>query len=325
MEFILHIGHPKCGSSSIQDFFVQNWQFFLKEKVGYVDFDFRVFHKKSSPNPPVNFLKRFKGGDVSEAEFRERLEYLLKQGRRAGLRKLILSAENLSDIFYPTYFKSYLPSDVRVKVVYYIRRPDDWVLSAWKQWQVKQGHTLQQFVDHNLASPIEFYRPVLRTWMTAFPEADFFVRWMHKSTLYNKDLIADFCHCASLNIENKQMVEKRNPSLDYDLLHFFSQHPEIFDSPHDNFPFHILEKYLGAEVYSDHNLDPLGYDNRQALLKKHAAEIDWFIEHFFPDVDRNLILAVKNKKTSEDANEIKNLSKIQAIIFKLLMQSLKKS
>jgi len=137
MNLILHPGHPKCGSSSIQKFLYDNRA--ALEAKGWAVPD-RFFHFRfekdcdfSFAESPVSyFSKVIRKGNYFRLQ--NRIEKAIEGAQQAGIHTFIVSAENLADELaeplheiFSTYF------DVK-KVLYYIRRQDDFLLSAWQQW-----------------------------------------------------------------------------------------------------------------------------------------------------------------------------------------------
>ena len=81
----------------------------------------------------------------SAAELAESIEALFEQD---GVRQVVLSAENLSDRSddalrcFTDVVRRY-----ETEVVVYLRRQDDWLLSAWQQWRAKTEPDLQSWLD----------------------------------------------------------------------------------------------------------------------------------------------------------------------------------
>ena len=59
----------------------------------------------------------------------------------------ILSAENLANPQMAPLFAG-LDNEFEVDVIFYLRPQFQWIPSAWKQWELKRGMSLNDFVAH---------------------------------------------------------------------------------------------------------------------------------------------------------------------------------
>ena len=79
-----------------------------------------------------------------------------------------------------------------VQVIYYIRRQDDWLLSAWQQWGHKTGKLLDAWVDHCLLSHLPSFLWNANHFQEIYGASSLSVVPMHRTALLNGALVADF-------------------------------------------------------------------------------------------------------------------------------------
>ena len=130
MDLILHPGHGKCGSSSVQKFLYDNRAVLQDGGVAVPD---RFLHFRFEKNcdfsvqqPVVSYLADLADqGKYSLLE--KRLEKAIENAERSNIHTFIISAENLSSRptrFLHDIFSKYF--NVK-KVLYYIRRQDEYL------------------------------------------------------------------------------------------------------------------------------------------------------------------------------------------------------
>jgi hypothetical protein len=140
MKLIIHTGHGKTGSSSIQATLKNNVEELGQHKIFYagLNFEFSPFKKfdwqKSYGWPELSSL--------SQSDFNEQLymvvvttlNELKAQGYKVIIwsnESLFVNVEKLKGVFEK------LPADFDVETISFIRRHDKWLKSAYLQWGVK--------------------------------------------------------------------------------------------------------------------------------------------------------------------------------------------
>ncbi len=155
MKLILHPGFPKSGSSAIQQCLYRNWEQLLSE--GYVLPDramnspFQDCYRRERPGYPLGFLHAVSNGE-RVSEFCEKLDILRDSAEERGAKAVIITSENLVNEGegYDLILKEAAERFSEVEVIAYMRRADDFYLSAWKQWGYHQGISFECFVDTRL-------------------------------------------------------------------------------------------------------------------------------------------------------------------------------
>lgn len=259
----LHIGHPKCASSTIQAALAQNICALRDE--GFLVANAAMEFPESGPlqGTPVEHVAAALAR--KEAGLHEVVTTFHELGDRLGDRfhKIIVSAESLVAP-YAELLGQALRHVCEIHVVYYIRRQDDWLVSAWNQWGCKEGLGLTEYCERMLCEHHPKYLGVIDRWA---PIADtLHVRPLHRSTLTGGNVVADFFAAIGSNV-TAATAKPANTSLDLALLETFANSPFLFDSAHDT----RLGNWL-------REMQPPGYAIEKATLGTDL--LDRIHEHF---------------------------------------------
>lgn len=236
LSLYLHIGHPKAGSTTLQRFLFTNWRALRKAGVEIPTASLDVANADTPPGNPLWTLKQAYDNETLSA-----LEGWIDAVRqhRPETTKLILSSEVLFDPSKASLFGA-LSRRVPIHLVYYIRRQDELLLAAWRQWGLKRGLSLSELVERRIENDQPNYEEIIDSWQNELVLASCHVRFIAKHFLNDGDLISDFCLSTGLEHLSLEPVSRQNESLDGRLLHYMSRHPEFFSSPHDNSILELL-------------------------------------------------------------------------------------
>ena len=221
IRLVLHPGHPKCGSSSIQHALRLNAAALAERG---------VFVPTRRPNRI--FIQACERHDFAPVE--EWLLQLLTQVRQAGSDTLVISSENLGVRQLVTNGRPIHEIFARhcqpVDVVYYIRRQDDWIVSMWQQWGHKAGKSLTNYTEERLG----FHEPVFRAAAHLFEDVyggdRIAVVPLQRQALVGGDLIVDFSHktgVGPLLVEDDD--RHKNPSMSGFLCDVLARAPHVYD------------------------------------------------------------------------------------------------
>ena len=141
-RIILHIGQIKTGSSALQEFLYNNREKLAKQGVCYYE-ELHIYNGfPGKPNaslwsPDMPYLKeRGLDKDVEE-HVKEELENLRQTIQKNDT--VILSNEAYfvrREVFYERIKNDLgeMTDNPEIKITVYLRRQDEWALSAWKQY-----------------------------------------------------------------------------------------------------------------------------------------------------------------------------------------------
>ncbi len=316
-KLYIHIGHPKCGSSTIQDFLAHNWKAIKAQKLGIVDHNMKIFGALSDKRPPVHYFAEVKRNLRDGDDIARDLKALANHSSLSRLDGLILSAENLADTLLAPFFTSAVEY-FDIQVIYYIRRQDDWLLSAWKQWKLKQGIPLERMIEKHCSTEQGSYKRVIQAWTKVVPRDKIYVNMLNRSALYKSDLLLDFCRQTGLEIDQLEITKNSNTSFNFDLLNTLAKIPFVFDTAHDNRLFNMLEQEFGEELVGKGE-NPLTYKQRRAIMAAHEKENTWLAKKIFPDSPFKRWIAVRKNRAVTEKNDLKGVTQIAGINLKLLM------
>ena len=302
MNLILHPGHSKCGSSSIQQFLFDNRKALESKGYAIPDMNFYFGYEKESDftieRPVVGFLNKTERTKEYE-NLRTRLETAIERAKDSNIHTFIISAENLSSPNSGTLNKIISEYFKTAKVVYYIRRQDDFNLSAWQQWGFKMGKTLEEFGEGQLRDKRPKYGTIAGMLKMLYGRDAIEVVPFSREVFYQKGLIADFLQRTELGNLDDFVTIKRdsNKSLNPLVCNYLVKHAHLFSGPHDNRPELFLEKYIKKEPWLFET--PKSYlqpSVRKEFLKTFEEENRALQKEYFPEISYETIFGENFKR-----------------------------
>lgn len=225
MKLIIHAGFTKTGSTAIQTALEAYAQHLEAEGIFRLGHDLKV----GSPGNPQWILQ--------EAQDEKRSTETIAAPIRAALSALpsdataIISSENLEFPTMPRLFAG-LDKSFDCSVLFYARPQFAWIPSAWKQWYLKDGTTLPQYVETCLQRNMPGYLAALSAWREALPNAAIRVKPLARHCLAGGNILTDFF--ALIGSTMTPVHFRANENIDYSLLHLMSRNaPLLFSGPHD--------------------------------------------------------------------------------------------
>lgn len=273
-RIIIHAGFAKCGSTSIQAALFHNFARLQKDGVSLFGKELRIAHAPADLGVPLWFLEaaREKGEPLAQ-RLSDEIASVAGPGDRVG----ILSAENLSRPNMAAVFAG-LDNLVDVSLVFYLRPQLEWIPSAWKQWGLKKGMSLSDFVSHCIQIRRPPFKLGIETWKSVLPAAKIHVRFLIPELLICGNPAQDFFHLAGLLLDNYDIgKEPRNPSLDFSILHVLSKNPHLFSDIHDNRLIKGLMRTLPAKFQST-NVQMLSREEEARIEESFRDENLWLLK-----------------------------------------------
>ena len=198
---------------------------------------------------------------------------------------VVISAENLARLerdrtLIIAAFARLMPR-LDLRILFYVRRPDYWLESAWKQWAMKVTHL----------SPVDWAMSVAdwgmpdflgtaRDWKAMAGPNHFIIRLLDPKALWGSAVLQDFAAligATDLDFD----IANENPMLHPALLRFFQRHREVlFSNVHDSRLFDWAER---LRLFAPSGRRLLSEPVRQRLLAALADRNRALLTEFFPD------------------------------------------
>ena len=193
MQFVLHIGTNKTGTSSIQRAFFENREA-LKERG--VIFPLTGLEPNTPAHHHLSRVLRGRRADELGMEPAWR-DHFVQEIREYDT--CVLSSENFHTIPNPECVANLLPKK-RTKVVVYLREHATYMIS-WYQQAVQSRNTamdLPEFVDAFFIS----FTELVDRWAKVFGRKNVIVRQYDRRTLKNGDVVADLASIVQPGLES---------------------------------------------------------------------------------------------------------------------------
>jgi len=282
-RLLIHAGFAKCGSASIRTALYQNFRRLQKDNVFVFDKDLRIARTAADlVGTPIWFLEQAR--KHSENLTRRLSAEIVPQLKRKREHLAILSAENLANPGMADLFAG-LDSQYDVSVIFYLRPQLQWIPSAWKQWGLKMGSSLSDFVAQCIDTHIPAFCRDIESWKSALPSANIHVRFFIPELLAGGNPAQDFfCLLGLSKKDYKLESEARNPSLDVSVLHVLSKNPHLFADVHDNRLMLALTRALPKEFRST-NIEMLSSEQEARIEECFRDENRWLLNTYCSDAD----------------------------------------
>jgi hypothetical protein len=287
-RIIIHAGFAKCGSASIRTALFQNFRELQKHDVFVFDKDLRIAQTAADllGTPIWNLEEARKKAENLKQRLAEEIASVVES---RPYHLAILSAENLANPGMNEVFAG-LDSQFDVFVIFYVRPQLQWIPSAWKQWGLKQGVPLNDFVSRCIDAYRPSFKLAIDAWKSTLPAATVHVRFLIPELLREGNPVQDFFHLIGLPEDRYQLEsEPRNPSLDVSILHVLSKNPHLFSGVHDNTLTLALTRALSKKFRSKNipmlspeqeaRIEARFRDENVCLLKTYCGQID--VDHFY--------------------------------------------
>ena len=281
-RIIIHAGFAKCGSSSIQAALFHNFARLQKDGVSIFGKELKIAHASADLGVPLWFLEaaREKGEPLAQRLSDE----IASVGETNGDRVGILSAENLARPEMAPLLAG-LDQRLDVSLAFYLRPQVEWIPSAWKQWGLKRGMSLSDFVSHCIRIRRPPFKLSIETWRSLLPAAKVHVRFLIPELLTDGNPARDFFHLASLPPNNYDIAkEPRNPSQDFSILHVLSKNPHLFSGVHDNKLMKGLMRALPMKFQAT-NIQMLSLADEARIEESFRDENLWLLNTYCRDID----------------------------------------
>jgi Sulfotransferase domain len=286
-KLIVHIGANKTGSTAIQKFLSMNKPALHAEGIIIPDNEFRIANKIQGYHA-FGFQKLLQ----SPLEGRKQLEDAIAALDAAHPRAtaILLSAENLAaNPAAPSLFED-LVKRYDTKVIIYIRRQDEYILSTWQQWPSKISADFWAWVI-SVVGMLGDWRAYLKNWETVIPRDKITVRILERSKLEGRDVVADFYSMLGISKPLSTLIYPKgtaNPSFSFAIMDLVKGNELIFRNAHDNDFYNFVVRMTGNKYLKNARQSPISILQRRSIMERYKKQNNWVKKNYFPHIDGEL-------------------------------------
>lgn len=328
MRLVIHAGFRKCGSSSIQRA-LQKAAPTLKTQSTYLfGSGLRLDDGFWTTGSPfwIGTARAFRDPRI-RGEFPDRiLRELDRVSRKAPNATAIISNEVLGAPGSEQAFRT-IDAKVDTTVVFYVRPQIHWIPSAWKQWSMPKGISLEKFVTRCVASHNPDFRKSLEGWARELPRAKLVVRVLPQVIADVRGPAQDFFGVLGLHLDPTRLDNPRaNPNLDFSILHVLSKNPWLFKDGIGNEVFEALATAL-PEQFLTTNINMLSFEQEQ-MIADHFLDDNMCILKRFAGLSDGTAQAVyanhyrprEASRSYADVKEVEHLRRCLGILVAILLR-----
>lgn len=286
-RLIIHAGFAKCGSASIRTALFQNFRKLRRDHVFVFDKDLTIARTAADLiGTPIWSLEHAR--KQSENLTGRLSAEIAPLHKRKGSHLAILSAENLANPGMANLFAG-VDREYDVSIVFFLRPQLQWIPSAWKQWGLKTGVSLSNFVAQCLDTHTPAFQRDIESWKSCLPAANINVRFLIPELLPGGNPAREFFNLLGLSDKEYRFeIEARNPSLDVSVLHVLSKNPHLFSDVHDNRLMLALTRALPKEFRST-NIEMLSAEQEAGIEECFRDENRWLLNTYCTGTDLDSI------------------------------------
>jgi len=309
MKLFLHPGHAKCGSTSIQRAAIRNRAILARHHVVIPDSQLRL-PGESGFNPHAETPRKFfrqvmESGDTDRLAARLHAWQDAPQWRDATF---LISAENLvNHLMQPIGRQIHgllTESFESAEVIYYVRRQDDYVLSAWQQWGFKEGKKFEEYYKEAQRRRNPHYWAIAQMFSQLYGRDSVTVRPLTSAALKDGDLLTDFFGRLADDLSDFDFDQSRsNISLNPFFCEILAEQRGLFKNVHDDELKQRLLQTLGPESEL--------FRKEKAFMSPEAVRsiMDHYLEEnrqlhrqFFPHLDFDTVFGPRRDDDLADAD-----------------------
>ncbi|MDN3526612.1 hypothetical protein QWY79_15175 [Halomonas sabkhae] len=304
----------------------------MLEKFGYVipDPQMRVRGDEGfNPNgetPRPFYRKVMESNDTSELS--EKLDHILAKDEFSD-KTFLLSAENLVNQLRkpPGYnihkvLKEYFSE---VKVLYYIKPFDEFLLSAWQQWGYKKGKSFEGFVDEAVKVNNPSFRIAADFFSKTYGKENLSISVVKKDFLRNGSLLEDFFYKLGVPSDSLSLMSSEsNVSLSPALCDLLSYCPSLFKDIHDESVKKLLSSYLGRDSLIFERMP--GFVSKEVsdkISQSFGNDAKLLCNNYMRNAGPNDLLSSSSITSEEGYDEVKMLKRQMAVQTELLISLMK--
>jgi hypothetical protein len=309
MKAVVHVGMPKTGTTSIQEWLLANAGALAQAGIAYdpmpvpglpqvtsqLEIGFCQFERCGELIPDdatrANYQLDQPGRQAELArQYEEVFAAAVARARQAGCHTFAISSEHLGAWCWKPHHAQALDGWLAQffaerRYVIYIRRQEDWLLSLYSQ-HVKNGgtETLQEFIA---AYGKTHFLLKARVFAEAVGRENLMLRLMDRDAMKDGDLYADFAETLGVDASDFARPDVQNPSLSMQTAEFLRLmngyfRPRVDNNSRRNPLFHGVPEFLERISVKGRKL-ALTPEQVAEVRALNAAQNETLRAEFFPD------------------------------------------
>lgn len=340
VDLVLHPGHSKCGSTTIQDFLYANREIFKKRGVFLPDLNFNFpCHDEYSftfTHTSRDYFAQVQSGSISIDELSKKLDDLIKSAKEMGCRRVIISAENLINGIASKNTKAihqlFADRFNNIRIVYYVRRQDSLMQAAWQQWGHKDGLNLDAYIEKMSKTRFADFYFIARQLKKYYPSSKLHVFPMISEYFIDNNLLVDFCSRALIDKTNLNFkVDTSNTGISSALCDSLAKIQNVYENKHDqNIKNTLINAAPNAAplLTKKYNND-LSDESKIKLFEKFETSNVKLHKSFFPTLPFE-VMSLRSEENDSDQEllllkrKIEKLEDLNSIQMDMILQLLKK-
>ncbi len=317
---IFHIGCSKSGSSAIQAM-LEIYANQLRKSEFLIPPTNLKEGSKVSGQQISYFENLFQNRGVGAADFLAQCDEWFENNE--GAHTIIFSAENLSNDYVDASVFLPLKDKYDIQVILYIRRQDDFLISAWQQWYCKTNPDFWSWCLKQIPNQANWQKPI-ENWEQLVGENNLNVRIFEREKLKNGDVVDDFLNLVGLgDFEYVKVEQKINPSYNLGVQELVNSIRHSINDIHDNTVYEMISALTDERHLKTSADNMLSHAQRLAILSQYQKCNQWVKARYFPDLkDTDALFAEIQPNEATSATEIQRQK--EAVIFDLIYQIYKK-
>jgi hypothetical protein len=315
-QIVLHIGANKTGSSAIQTF-IRNNVGLLSQHNYFVPDRLLGTSNKVTGEHVFSIEKYFGQNDTDGLTD---IISNLAQHAAKNKKKLLLSGENMSNPGRFNFFAK-LASVADIKVIFYIRRQDEFVTSSWQQWHSKIEHDFHGWLILALRQ-LGNWEQIINGWTSVLGKDAIILRVFERDEFPEGNIMQDFLQC--LGIDSQKITadytgDMSNPSFSDIITPLVAGNRAIFENANDNEFYKLVQKLTGDLYVKKKRVSLLTPIQRDKIIEFYRGQNQRVCQKYFPGRPR-LFSAVDHSKydyLSESEMIDEQMKFLTTMLFKL--------
>lgn len=313
-DIILHIGANKTGSSAIQSLIQQN--FHLLEEHGYVVPNSRLETSDHISGEHVFAIQQFFVRNDSDG-LAATVGSLVEEHKG---KTILLSGENMSNPGKHKFWKA-AAEKFNIKIIFYIRRQDEYLISSWQQWYSKIERDFQAWLLLALRQH-GHWKQIIGDWESIVGEENMLIRPFERDDFPDGNVCADFMQCLEIDPADERIEyppRDVNASFSDIITPLVSGNKAIFKDSNDLDFYKMIRNTLDVNSTLVKNNSLLSKSQREKIIEFYSAQNDYVCRKFFKDRPKLFSNIDHSKYNYLEPNEIleEQLRFIMSLIYSM--------